>query len=497
MPLPAKNDQTTQKKPHPNANAVSDKALALKPPAQLSAAERTQEIPLAGEYVMAPFQSTLQRKVHDDAPEHEFFPQDAGAEVIQRKLEVKDDEKDDGWVDGLDVDDFDTVQHINAVSFANVQALLKFWVSLDREISYDGPHAAVTAAVKEIRSSAVADFGDLTGAGFTAEQCRNMYSIMGGTLTDINNQYGGAGLKSVYDIIGLNGIIVLHDAIGDPDVFCELVVSEMDAAMEGYIEDMGGKQAGTLIAGSSIVKFRKLCVGITAAHAYEVASYAACYALMEWTPGELTALNTNWGNLGRLLSDADANVADEVAQIAALRALGPTMADIAGFAAYTIFNAADLGYMFTRCNNVMRLNGILATAVTGYNQSRQQVRDFLNANVNVAPLATLEGRLETRIKGRPELTGAEIEKLYNDGNAAIAYVNTIQTAQEQIEGGGTHVFSISWGGILRSHEIHIHYEKGQNRRTQNVAKHIKPSAFSATRNPISQGLALALQATVP
>lgn len=498
MPLPAKNDPITQqRKLQPSADSVSDKAIALKPPAQLSTAEKAAEMPPAGEYVIGPFQSTLQRKLHEEAPSHVLFSPLAGGGVAQRVLTVKDDEKDDEWVDELDADNFDTVQHIDAVEFDDVKALLKVWISLDRDVPYAGAHAAVTAAVADLRASADINFGELTGAGFSADECRNMYSILGGTLTDIMDQFGGAGLKSIYDEIDLNGTIMLHDAINDAAVFCELVVSELDDNLMAHISELGGKQAGTLIGGSSIAKFRKLCDALTADHVNAIATYPGCYALMEWTTAELTALNANWINLGRLLSDDGADVANEVAQIAALRALGPTMANIAGFATFKIFNADDLLYLFNRCNDVGRLNGILATAVTGYGQDRNQVRSFLNANPNVAPLATLENRLETLIKGRPTLTGAEIEKMHNDGTVAINYVNTIQTAQEQQEGGGTHVFSIAWGGMVRSHEIHIHYEKGQNRKTQNVAKHIKPSAFSLIRNPITHDFALALQATIP
>ncbi|NOU67517.1 hypothetical protein GC096_26090 [Paenibacillus sp. LMG 31461] len=80
---------------------------------------------------------------------------------------------------------------------------------------------------------------------------------------------------------------------------------------------------------------------------------------------------------------------------------------------------------------------------------------------------------------------------YRDGRAAISFIETRQTAQERIDGGGG-ISSRSRSVEPMPNGIHIHVNPGTNRYKEYSAAHINLEAFGDTHHNIGNELALGL-----
>ncbi|OAS14806.1 hypothetical protein [Paenibacillus oryzisoli] len=410
--------------------------------------------------------------------------------TIQRKLEINESEKTEKEVPA-DYDELKSkkIKGLTEDNFEQARSIVIGWTERDTVKSFKDMNTAFTAAVKQLEE--FQDFKEergneehednLLGFGFTQEEVWRIYDILGESGMYME-QSMATELQNFKKVHGWTGVDVCCSEMGY-DSFETLLQGLKGKEFADYGTKMGGVAHLARIArGKQPDDVETLIKNLGAPLLATIPADVA--RLMIGEPTRQLAVAAHVGKMVPCL--------DSVARANLLFGLlaWESPANVATMLGFPGISLEDVGYMRTRSVNGGVLIGYL-TEASEYGMSAADQKSTLNSHANDT-LPNLKTFLQVLVENKADLNGAEISKLYKNGRATISYRETGHTAQERIEGGGFHIFTIKIGGANVDNEIHIHYNKGQNRFKEYSAAHIKPEAFGDIRHNIGHDLAVEL-----
>lgn len=415
-----------------------------------------------------------------------------GGGPVQRRLLMGGNPRDAEWVDALDEDDFTAV--LKGKDFDRVKNVLKGWAELDasNDRDFPGQREMVVAAVASLgaRDASEVDFATLEGAGFDALTLDRLHGILGDHVMGAAADDGGAGLFGFFGVADLNGIAILRAAIPNDYALAAIITDGDVDDLVAWATTLGIGDFVAIIQGKPLQSVKNLCQGLGIDNV-ATRTTGAARALMDEPLVWLQALAGQWASMRRLVTSA-ADVAEIVALVPALC----TWAEAGTLGGLAM---SDGGFSATQLR-AMRANSLSAAILIGYLTEATQYGEAkaeTSAIINLHPNDTAVNWstfLRVHVGGKVDISGSEIYKLYLDGHAAITWYKTKHTGEEAVKGGATLFYSIRIFGAPVIHEIHIHYNKGQNSFAEYAAgaAHIKPDPGLDIRHYIPHALALAL-----
>ncbi|TNJ60292.1 hypothetical protein FE784_36105 [Paenibacillus hemerocallicola] len=416
-------------------------------------------------------------------------PYMAESPAIQRTLEINGYEKTAEEVPA-DYDELKSknIKGLTEDNFEQARSIVTGWAERNMVKSFTDMNMAFTAAVRQLGE--FQDFkdqggnqdleDDLRGFGFTQEEVWRIYDVLGDSGMYMEKPMA-TELQNFKEVHEWTGVDICCSAMGY-DSFETLLLGMKGKKFAEHATTMGVAHLAEIAGGKQPADVQTLITNLGAPFLATIPADVA--QLMIGAPARQLAVAAHQGTMGPCL--------DSVARANQLFGLlaWESPANVATMLGFPGISLEDVEYMRTRSVNGGVLIGYL-TEASEYGMSAAEQKSILNSHANDT-LPNLKTFLQVHVEGKADLKGAEIGKLYKDGRAAISFRETRQTAQERIEGGGFHIFTIQVGGTDVANEIHIHFSPGQNRFKEYSAAHIKPEAFSDIRHNIGYELAVEL-----